>query len=388
MLKETAHIFIDEFGTNVYLPGSTGTTSHFVYTSIIISESNLEKAREVRKSLSLKYKQGSPLSSKKFDGRDKTLQKRINFITDLVKELDFTVDVLVIDKSKIDGEGLKDKKIFYKYFQGLLVGKYANRYESYHVYADKIGDDIFKRELKSYIDKKIGGDLFNPDRYFKLCDDITEEPLIQIADMVCGSLGKFYSPSHFHERVGEIQALLQTRVICESFPRNEVISNKKLEGSAELNEKIKSIAIKSLNFDITKIPDSDLAERLVEYLFSHYKANPKRYIQTYELESYLKNFVLEIKVDKIRRIIRDLRYEGVFIISVSKQNGYKIAYDLDDIFQYFNHYSNYFIPMLKKIQIINQEISSETFNSINFIEKDENFKLFKKLITVIESNEY
>lgn len=384
MQNEVAHIFIDEFGTNAFVQGSSGTTSHFVYTSVIISESNLEKARQVKTALSDKYKQGAPLSSKRFDGRDKTLQNRINFIQDLVKELDFTIDILVIDKSKLDGAGLMKKKSFYKYFQGLLVNKYASRFESYHIYADHIGDDIFKRELKTYIDKKVAGDLFNPDRYFKLCDDVTEEPLIQIADMICGSLGKFYSSSHFHEKAGEIFELLHSRIICESFPSYESNNISKLETSDEVNSKIKSIAINSIKFDKASIADGELAERLVEYLFSHYKANPKRFVQTYELESYLKNFVIDIKIEKIRRLIRDLRYEGVFIISVSSQNGYKIAYDLDDIFQYFNHYSKYFIPMLKKIKIINQGLSIESFNDVNLIEKNEEFKLFEKLILAVD----
>ena len=115
MSKEIAHIFIDEFGTNIYLPDNSTTTTHFVYTSFIVSESNLEKAKEVRNNLSKKYKQGSVLSSKTFDKKDKndTLQKRIDFINELVKSLDFTIDVLVIDKSKIDGEGLKKKETFY-----------------------------------------------------------------------------------------------------------------------------------------------------------------------------------------------------------------------------------------------------------------------------------
>ena len=67
MSKEIAHIFIDEFGTNIYLPDNSTTTTHFVYTSFIVSESNLEKAKEVRNNLSKKYKQGSVLSSKTFD---------------------------------------------------------------------------------------------------------------------------------------------------------------------------------------------------------------------------------------------------------------------------------------------------------------------------------
>jgi flagellin-specific chaperone FliS len=388
MNNETAHIFIDEFGTNIYLPNSPKTTSHFVYTSIIIGESNLDKAREIRDSLSKKYKQGSPLSSKSFDKKDKnnSLQKRIDFITELANSLDFTIDVLVIDKSKISGQGLKEKEIFYKYFQSLFVSKYNKRYESYYINADKIGDEIFSSELKNFVEKyNVARDLFNQDRYFNLRDDITEEPLIQLADMICGSLGKFYSSSHYHENAEKIFSLLHTRINCETFPKFEMPQQILGAVDTETNKKIREISLNSLNINTASLKDTDLAERVLEYLLSHYKANPNRFVQTYELESYLKNFVTDIKVEKIRRIIRDLRYEGAFIISVSSQYGYKIANDLNDIYQYFNHYSNYFIPMLMKIKIINQEIANDTFNSINFIEKDENFKLFQKLLLAIET---
>lgn len=58
---------------------------------------------------------------------------------------------------------------------------------------------------------------------------------------------------------------------------------------------------------------------------------------------------------------------------------------MNDIYEYFNHYSNYFIPMLKKIKIINQEISNDTFNELNILAKDSNFLIFKKLLLVIDS---
>ncbi len=387
MIKEKAHIFIDEFGTNVYLPNHNTTTSHFVYTSIIISDSNLSQARELREKLSKKYKQGSVLSSKTFDKKDKnnSLQKRIDFLRELTQNLDFTIDVLVIDKSKITSDNIRKKEVFYRYFQNLFVGKYNERYESFEINADKIGSTDFALELATYINKNnIDRDLFNPDRYFRLCDDSIEEPLIQIADMVCGSLGKFYSPSHYHEKADEIFEIFHTRISANYFPKFEYDLPSNFIENHKSNSKIREIALNSLNFDKSKIKDSELAVRIIDFFLSHFKANPKRFIQTYELESYLKNFVNDIKTEKIRRIIRDLRYEGVFIISISSQNGYKIANDLNDIYEYFDHYSNYFIPMFKKIQIINQEISNDTFNEINILEKDPNFIKFKKLLHVIE----
>lgn len=386
MIKETAYIFVDEFGTNVYKSDTISTTSHFVYTSIIVPFSKLNVARELREKLSKTYKQGSPLESKTFDRKDKNLTKRINLLKDLVAGLDFTIDVLVIDKRSITSDHLKDKKIFYKYFQKLFTHKYKEKYESFHIIADKIGSTEFCRELTQFINSGIGRDLFNPDRYFSLSEDKTEEPLIQFADIICGSLGKFYSSSHYHNNSKEIFDILHTRISCEYIPDFESKSIKSIEPNDTINRKIMESSLNSIQFDSSKIKDFELAGRVVDFLKSHYNSNPKRFIQTHEILDYLKNFSSEISIEKTRRIIRDLRYEGVFIISVSSQRGYKLAYDYNDVLQYFNHYSNYFIPMLKKIKIINQELASESFNEINLLEKDENFSVFRNLLSAANIN--
>ncbi|MDI1233385.1 MAG: DUF3800 domain-containing protein [bacterium] len=384
--KEVAHIFIDEFGTNVYIADNPTVTSHFVYASLIIPESKLATARKIRQDLADKYHQGTAFSSKEFDKKDKkkSLQKRIDFLNDLVKMLDFTVDILVIDKKAIDGDGLKFKEIFYKYFQGLFVKKYNNRFESFHINADNIGSTEYGIELSKYINKNnIERDLFNPERFFRLKDDKIEEPILQLIDMICGSLGKFYSSSHFNQHSQNIYDILHTRISCEYFPKFEVANTFKLS-NIELDNKIREISLASVDPEKIKLKDNQIAKRLVEYLQSHYKSNPKRFIQTYEIQEYLRNFEPDISTEKIRRLVRDLRYEGAFIISVSQQNGYKIAFDSSDIFEYFTHYSNYFIPMLQKIKIINQEIAKDSFNEFNILEKDETFILFKKLLSVID----
>ncbi|MGZ5244784.1 MAG: DUF3800 domain-containing protein, partial [Bacteroidia bacterium] len=313
MTKETAYIFIDEFGTNAFNEDNNGTTSHFVYTSFVVPESKIEEARKLRTTLSIKYKQGAPLASKKFDKGDTSLDKRISFLKDLSSSLDFTVDVLIVDKSKIEGEGLKQKKIFYKYFQGLFVNRYNKRFESYKIFADRIGTNEYCAELKYYINQNnTNRDLFNPDRYFHLADDQQEEPLIQLADMICGSLGKVFSSSHLHERAQDIHDILHTRTRVEFFPNNQSVlklTNQREEDSTL----IRKISIESVeSFKNSNNKERQLSELLIDFLLLHFNINPKRFVQSYEIETYLKNFDPFITIEKIRRLIRDIRYEGVF----------------------------------------------------------------------------
>lgn len=170
---EKAKIFIDEFGNSHLDLSKHGTFSHFIYASVIIPESEIEKARILRKDICRKFRLGSDIKSKNL-GDKRHFQKRLNILQFLVENLDFTIDVLVIDKSKLEKDegGFRFKETFYKYFQKVLILKYNQIYNSYDIYLDKLGFDSFRKELSYFIkNKATQRDLFNPDRTFKLSDD-------------------------------------------------------------------------------------------------------------------------------------------------------------------------------------------------------------------------
>jgi len=79
-------------------------------------------------------------------------------------------------------------------------------------------------------------------------------------------------------------------------------------------------------------------------------------------------------------LVRDLRYEGLFVVSHSGKPGYKLANSYYDISEHFTHFLKYIIPMLQKIHILNSTISSNSFNKINPIEKDPNMLKLKELL--------
>jgi len=215
MTTQTAHIFADEFGNTTLDLSKDATFSHFVYASVIIGENNLKKAEEVRQAITRKFKLGPVLKSSNI--KDKQFDKRLQILKFLFDHLDFTIDVLVIDKSKINSEGLVYKRVFYKYFQTLYVSKYNSRYSSFYITADKVGED-FRKELTQYVNKHgIQRELFTPQRFFSLGDD-KEEQLIQLADFIAGCVGKIFCTSHAHERSKEIFNIIKTRVSVDYFP--------------------------------------------------------------------------------------------------------------------------------------------------------------------------
>ncbi len=378
-----AKIYIDEFGNTHLDLSKKGTFSHFVYTSVIISEEHETKAREVRKEICKKFRLGDNIKSNNI-GDKKYFQRRLDILQYLVDNLEFTIDVLVIDKSKIDIEkgGLRFKKVFYKYFQKLFVSKYNEIFESYDIYPDKVGTD-FVTELEDFIrTNTINLDLFNPDRTYKLSDDIKDEKLVQLADIIAGSLGRIFCSSHSNERMQEIYNILHTRLTVQHFPFK---TNYQIKLTEE--DKEKNLLVKKLNQEVlenyinsTNYKKDHLKIRLLDFLSLQNRMSPQRLVPSYEIVDYLKNFTMQMSDEKLKMLIRDLRYQGLFIISHSGKPGYKLASSYDDIIKHFNHFMRYVIPMLEKIKVINEKMSNTSFNDLNPLEKDTRFELIKNLI--------
>ena len=376
-----AKIFIDEFGNTHLDLSKKGTFSHFIYTSVIIKETDTEKARKILKEICFKYRLGDDLKSKNI--KSKNFKKRKDILIEFLEKLDFVVDVMVVDKSNLLGDGLKIKKTFYKYFQSLFVEKYNNIYESYSINADKVGEE-FKIELQDYVRKKsISRDLFNPDRNFEIFDD-KDEKLIQIADFISGCLGKVFCTSHFDKQYIELFNLLHARTSISYFPFESYIT-KEIENKPELDRQIMKMNYQLIEkfFDSSKSEKSKEKARLLEYLRFQSELNPNRLVSTRELLIYLNNFFPNIKNERIRTLIRDLRYEGLFIVSHSGKPGYKLATKYSDVSEHFNHFLKYVVPMLQKVKILNQTLSQNSFNDINPIEKDPNMQKLKELVAGI-----
>ncbi|WP_282073008.1 DUF3800 domain-containing protein [Polaribacter atrinae] len=385
---EKAKIFIDEFGNTHLDLSKKGTFSHFVYASVIIKETEIKKAREVRKDICRRFNLGDDIKSKNI-GDKKYFQKRLNILKYLVDNLDFTIDVLVVDKEKIDKDagGLRFKKTFYKYFQKVLIKKYNEKYNSYNIYLDKLGSDSFGVELTSFIyENATQRDLFNPDRTFQLSDDKTGEKLVQLADIIAGSLGRLFCLSHYSEKSDKIYEILHSRMSVTFHPylRPE---NKKLSENNNLSKEISELNLESLKSYLNNSNKSEdaLKRRLLEYLYTNYKIDSQRLVPSYELIKFLSNFSKTISDDKLKLLIRDLRYDGLFIISHSGKPGYKLASSYSDIEEHFKHFMRYIEPMLSKIKVLNQKISELSFNKINPLEKDEQFIVIKKIIEQLEN---
>lgn len=375
-----AYIYFDEFG-NPFLDTETklGTPSHFIYTAVVINESNLEKAKAIRKELSDKYRQGSPLKSNKI----KTID-RLKMITEF-KKMDFGIFSLVVDKRKIDNEYLEDKTVFYKFFQRLFLTQFVQRYDEFEIYFDNIGEENFRQSLRSYIARKVfQPTLFNPNRIYKIADDKFEEPLIQIADFFSGCVGKIFCVSHKDSEAEQIFERINDRLFVDFYPYITsnylgTYSNEITESDEKIGKICTKIVLEYLDNENVSIEETEL----LKHLLLIYKTDPNRLSETYELVNILKRVNPQITVEHLRELISKMRFKGLIIVSIEGKYGYKIPNKKDDLIGFYNRYLKSIIPMLTKMRISNDQIKKEYFE-IDIFKENENLELIQSFITAME----
>ena len=138
---KSVHIFIDEFGTPALNVGKEGVIPYFAYAAIVIEESELENARAVHQQVVKKYFNGTHIKSSNIHNDEKGHIKRLNIINDFSAIKHYVV-ALLVDKAKIESEGLGYKKSFIKFFNRIISEHFKGLYEEIHIHFDKTGRRI------------------------------------------------------------------------------------------------------------------------------------------------------------------------------------------------------------------------------------------------------
>lgn len=376
---ESATILIDEFGNTHLELSKKGTFSHFIYTSICIRSSAIPEIEKIRKVICKKHRLNDNLRGQSSALGEKYFDRRLNVLRELC-ELDFSIDVLVVDKARIDSEGLKHKKSFYKYFQKVFVRTFEERYDEYDIISEKVGEE-FATELNAYMQEKAFElDLFTPIRTYKLADK--QEKLLQIPDFIANCVGKIFCTSHSHDRAVELWEIIAARTTVNHFPLVPP-PKPRLNSDPVVDAEIWKIGNEAIERFKAKTNNESDKLRTVSLLQNHSYIQSERFIPTHEILFYLQMFYPEINEERVRKIIRDLRYEGLFIVSQAGKGGYKFATCYEDISDNIKHFLRYVIPMIQKLKVLNDTLRERSHNGINPVEKDGEFSSLKSLFEAL-----
>nr|VFJ48876.1 MAG: Protein of unknown function (DUF3800) [Candidatus Kentron sp. DK] len=109
-----------------------------------------------------------------------------------VLPFDFRVRALVVDKSGIYSQNLREnKECFYRYFVQLLMRHDDGVLTGAHVKIDGSGSRAFRRELEHYLRRQIGPGRIKKMRFV----DSRKDNLVQLADMAVGAIARSYYPN-------------------------------------------------------------------------------------------------------------------------------------------------------------------------------------------------
>jgi hypothetical protein len=182
-------VFIDDAGD----PGfkfNKGSSLFFIITAVIFND-----ALEVEKtSVSIKEtkrKLGFPDENFEFHFCKSSKLVREKFL-EAVKDFDFKIRYLVIDKRKIKSDELKNNKnSFYSYAIKMLLSNSNGSIFDAKIRIDGSGDRIFRRNFSTYLRKNLNSKEKKIVKNLKLVDS-KENTLIQLADMVAGSEFRYF----------------------------------------------------------------------------------------------------------------------------------------------------------------------------------------------------
>ena len=374
--------FIDESGNKSIYFEKEGVSTFFVVSAIIMDENQISEIREKFQEIAAEFTFAPEVKSNAKAFRN--IDDRLKFLK-AISELDFRIYSVIVDKRKIFEEsGLQFQNSFYKYTNGLLDRELYDYFPFLELISDQHGTEDFMSGFIDYVDKNHRQtDLFKgPSFSFR---DSKNEPLIQLADFIAGSIARCYEPSKIDTRNNEILDILHNHILhLREWPEVPLKYFGNIDDEDEkYNQELVDFIFYRINEFLALNQESqspDIKNQLVclNYLIYRFKANPFSYAYSDEILDRIN--IREINVTKRvlnKEIITRLRDSKILI--TSSTSGYKIACCKGDLIRFYNNYSSKIVPMIETIGKVDTVIKSATSGNLKLLEGDE-FKLLKDLI--------
>lgn len=182
-------IFIDESG-DAGFKTLRGSSESFVIV-LVIFDDELEAERTALRIKDFKLETGKSLLYEiKFNNLKK--DDRLSFLS-VVKNFRFRVRSIVVNKNRIYSSTLRsDTKIYYNYFLRQVLEHNNSTINNAKLRIDGFGERNFKKAMMSYLRQSLNGKVKNKVMKNLKFVDSKSSVLIQLADMIAGSIHRAY----------------------------------------------------------------------------------------------------------------------------------------------------------------------------------------------------
>lgn len=385
---QKVHCYIDEYGDTNIKVEKDGVSAFFIITVIFVPEDELSVKEEAIESIRKNYFQTGEMKSSKVADND---ARRIKILTSL-NEVGIRTFSLAVDKKELyRNSGLAWKRSFFKYLHRLLYERVYRIFENLAVTADEHGSEEFMEGFKTYLARIIPPSLFSTQtfKFAKSSDYI----LLQVADMISGSLARCIDPNKTSPRHQEILGLIaKNSVGIDIWPPRltpEPEATLDISQPDYLNLYIRRHCIRQARVFLDQMQNKSADDENIrvqietlKYLLFHAQfVSDKAFVPTKRILDYLSaNFGLDVTQYQLRsNVISKLRDANVIIANSPK--GYKIPVNESDIACFVGHAKSIILPMLDRLNRAKEELRLASLGEIDILSDPE----FANLREIVET---
>lgn len=378
------HAYIDETGTNELDVNKQGVSRFFICVAVVVEESDTTALIQSMDRMAADLCGSAEVTSKRIGTNH---ARRLQFL-ERIKNLPFGYYAMVIRKDAVpDESGLQYKRSFYKCINKMLYSRLTRGGRSIRIIADTIGGADFMDSFRDYLTREMKPDLFS--NYTHEFRNSAECRMIQLADLIAGTLSQCFEPDKKGDHTVQFRSLLREkemgidtwpleRTDRESIETNQNETGSDVDISAPMLQRISNFIN---NREGSSNPIHKMQVEVIRMLrFAREFESPSRQrIHSDELIMRLIHQGFEDigKRAFTKEIIGEIRLQGIII--AGSQSGYRLAMTLGDIREYLEHNRNIIEPMISKLAMARQSVKHDTANAVDIL-GNEPFRLLAKLV--------
>lgn len=367
-------VYIDEYGTNSLHTEKQGVTNLFINTAVIVDKKNVQQLENIVRDVSKRKCGGAEIKSSRIAG---DIKRRIEFLEEF-KDAPFGYYAYIVNKSKIDRDSpFKYKNTFYKWVNKQLIRR-INPLFGVNIFSDEILGKNFRDSFDYYFKKQNIDELFSSFNH-RFADSKTT-PIIQLADLISGSLSYCFECKKLTDGSNVIRDILKTKEIainvypfsCNFFKEEDTSKD------SEINSIIRSMCLAMAQKYIDENAESDdilriQQSRVLEILLNASILEDEGH-RSYHKENLI-NLLVRDGFEKINSyafisgIIAPIRDSGIII--AGSPSGYELATTMSEIRKYILQDAKIIFPMLSRLKKARKIIKEYTINKYDILDHSE-----------------
>jgi len=374
MVEGMFHAFIDDSGDSGLSLDKSGTSLHYTLAAVVVAEAALPRVRDEVEAVRQQHFQTGEMKSSGI-GRGDGRRRRV--LADL-QRVDFGIVGFVVHKDRIArAQGLQYHDSFVKFLSRPIYRDLCSAYDELTLTADSHGDAAFMDSFRGYIATNAPQRTLFSSRPHLHFVDSRSEVLVQLADLVAGTLARCAdSPTSPGSRT--FSQILNTKAIrLSEWPGDYapyVVELAERDG-LQLEPRLAAYAVheaEQFSEQHRGVAARELQVCFVDHLLSQLRfGSPLAYVTTPGVIHHIEQATgTRLRKDELRRdVVGPVRDAGVLVASSRK--GYKIPVTVDDALSFVNHDSSIIVPMSSRLRAFRDGVRLATHGELDILARPE-----------------